>query len=273
MRFDDIDLGSLAADVCNLAEVAGRSILDIYSRDFSVTHKSDLSPLTEADMASHYILLKGLESLTPTIPILSEEGDGVDFKERRTWPRLWLIDPLDGTREFIKRNGEFTVNIGLIYDSKPVLGVVYAPVTSECYFAYGGGGAYKRCGDGSAVKINTRRWNGKHITIAGSRSQRTANFESFLAGFSGYDIISLGSALKSCVIAEGRADVYARFGPTSEWDTAAAQCIIEEAGGCIMSLIGSPLLYNQKESLLNPSFLAVGDVNHLWRDYLPEGVL
>jgi len=273
MRLDDIDLKSLVTDVCDLAVVAGDAILDIYSQEFSVTHKSDLSPLTEADMASHYVLLKGLSRLTPTVPILSEEGDSVSLKERGEWPLLWLIDPLDGTREFVKRNGEFSVNISLVYGAESILGVVYAPVTKLCYFAYLGGGAYKKYAGEGSQKIAARGWDGKHITIAGSRSKHTANFEKFLAGFSSYELISLGSALKSCVVAEGDADIYARFGPTSEWDTAAAQCIVEEAGGQMMALNGQPLLYNRKESLLNPSFLVVGDSTHPWCDYLPDAVL
>lgn len=273
MALNAVDLQALVEEVCELAVAAGETILNIYSRDFSVVQKSDLSPLTEADMASHHILQKGFDQLTPTIPVLSEEGGSFSFRERQAWDQLWLIDPLDGTREFIKRNGEFTVNISLVAGSKAVLGVIYAPVTSECYFAYTGGGAYKRDAAGKIVQIHTRQWDGGHIVVAGSRSQRTQNFERFLAGFSSYETITLGSALKSCVVAEGRADIYARFGPTCEWDTAAAQIIVEEAGGRMMALDGSDLTYNRRESLLNPSFMVVGDGRHLWKGYLPDCVL
>ena len=266
------DLKSLALEVCHVARRAGEAILEVYCQDFSVAHKHDFSPVTEADMAAHHEIVKCLDILTPSIPVLSEEGESVPYAERHDWEALWLIDPLDGTREFIKRNGEFTVNISLIDANKPVLGVVYAPVSGDCYFAYAGGGAYKQSKNGVTVRIKSRLWDGKHITIARSRA-RAENFRRFLAGFASYETIILGSALKSCVVAEGRADIYARFGPTSEWDTAAAQCIVEEAGGRLMDLDGWSLQYNKKESLINPAFIVVGDVNHDWRGYLPSGVI
>ena len=266
------DLKSLAMEVCQIARRAGEAILTVYRQDFSVSRKRDFSPVTEADMIAHHAIIKCLDALTPSIPVLSEEGESVPYSERYEWDELWLIDPLDGTREFIKRNGEFTVNISLVQRGKPVLGVIYAPVSDDCYSAFSHGGAYRQSKTGGMTQIKCRSWNGKHITVASSRS-RTENFQHFLAGFDSYETIVLGSALKSCIVAEGRADIYARFGPTSEWDTAAAQCIVEEAGGCLMSLDGEPLLYNQRESLLNPSFMVVGDKGHDWRSFLPFSLI
>ena len=266
------ELKALTLEVCQVAREAGRKILDIYEQDFDVMQKRDASPVTTADYASHDVVYERLSMLTPTVPILSEEGVSIPFSERQQWRRLWLIDPLDGTREFIKRNGEFTVNISLVVEHKAVLGVIYAPTTNECYFAYAGGGAYKQNQSGEILQINSRQWDGKHVVVTANRALHTANFKRFLAGFENYDTVMLGSALKSCVVAEGRADLYARFGPTSEWDTAAAQCIVEEAGGSVFSIEGKPLRYNQKASLINPSFLVVGDVWHDWLSYLPSSV-
>jgi 3'(2'), 5'-bisphosphate nucleotidase len=251
-----------------VAREAGREILAIYAQDFSVEHKNDRSPLTAADMAAHHAILDGLQNLTPGVPILSEEEADIPYAERTRWQRYWLVDPLDGTREFIKRNGEFTVNIALIEDHEPVLGVVYVPVGGVCYFAARGAGAHRQ-GLGEVTRgIHARPWSGGRITIAGSRSHRSPRFDRFLAQFEDHTFISMGSSLKSCLVAEGNADVYLRLGPTSEWDTAAAQCIVEEAGGVMSDIELRPLRYNTKESLLNPYFIVCGDRTHDWGRYL-----
>ncbi|HHM06150.1 MAG TPA: 3'(2'),5'-bisphosphate nucleotidase [Gammaproteobacteria bacterium] len=256
--------------VVRLAEDAGRAIVSIYNEGFSVEHKDDRSPLTEADMAAHHLIVDGLTALEPPLPVLSEESAAVPFAERQRWLEYWLVDPLDGTREFIKRNGEFTVNIALIRDGYPVLGVIHVPVSGVTYHACQGGGAYKHEPGHEPVPIHVRPWNGGRLVVAGSRSHRSPAFDRFLAKVGDYDIVSMGSSLKSCLVAEGQADVYVRLGPTSEWDTAAAQCIVEEAGGRLLDTRLQRLRYNTKESLLNPHFIVCGDARHDWRRYLPE---
>lgn len=255
-----------------IARRAGDAIMKVYQGStFCVEQKADDSPVTEADYVAHHVIADGLAALTPAWPLLSEEGDAVDFEQRRQWQRYWLVDPLDGTREFIKGNGEFTVNIALIEGQRPVLGMIQVPVTGECYFAAAGGGAWYQAVDGKPLAIGVRRWDGGTLTIAGSRSHRSPLFCAFLEHFDDYHVLSLGSSLKSCYVAQGRADIYARFGPTSEWDTAAAQCIVEEAGGQLTDLALRPLCYNTRESLLNPPFLAFGDARHDWRRFVPRG--
>lgn len=251
-----------------IAREAGIQILEVYAQDFSVEHKHDRSPLTEADMAAHHTIVAGLQSLTPGVPILSEEEAALPFAERSRWRSYWLVDPLDGTREFIKRNGEFTVNIALVADHQPILGVIYVPVSGVCYFACRGAGAHRQDPGGAPQAIRARPWQGGHITVAGSRSHNDERFDRFLAQFADHTIISMGSSLKSCLVAEGKADVYLRLGPTSEWDTAAAQCIVEEAGGKFLDTAMHPLRYNTKESLLNPFFIVCGDGLHDWATYL-----
>jgi 3'(2'), 5'-bisphosphate nucleotidase len=265
----------LHSDPCNLltpaieiAIEAGRKIMEIYESDFAVEHKDDNTPLTAADTAAHNIIDAGLRELTPDLPILSEESTGVPFSERARWQRYWLVDPLDGTREFVKRNGEFTVNIALIDQHQPVLGIVYAPALGVYYYACHGQGAWKRDAVNQPVRLHCRRWPGDRAIIAGSRSHRGASLETFLANLGEYELIPMGSALKSCLVAEGKADIYPRLGPTSEWDTAAAQCVVEEAGGRITDTAMQPLRYNTKDSLLNPYFFASGDGTVDWSRYL-----
>ena len=243
--------------VIDIATEAGKEILKIYNTDFDVTHKADESPLTAADMAAHHTIVDGLTALTPDIP-----------DERSQWQRYWLVDPLDGTREFVKRNGEFTVNIALIDNHESILGVIYTPVSGLTYYAARGFGAFKKTPDGEATPIHTRRKEPKHSIIAGSRSHRGDSLNAFLERIGDYDIISMGSSLKSCLVAEGKADIYPRLGPTSEWDTAAAQCIVEEAGGRFTLTDLSPLRYNTKASLLNPHFLVMGDPEYDWTQFL-----
>jgi len=262
----------LINDIIKLSIVAGQRIMEIYDTDFGVEKKSDNTPLTAADMAAHHTIVEGLSQLTPDIPILSEESANIPFAERSQWQRYWLVDPLDGTREFVKRNGEFTVNIALIDNHESVLGVVYAPVTGDTYYASRGMGAFKKTlGDSAntgAVAIHSRRKRADSTIIAGSRSHRGDSLEAFLQKIGDYEVISMGSSLKSCLVAEGHADIYPRLGPTSEWDTAAAQCIVEEAGGRITKTDMQPLRYNTKDELLNPHFLVIGDPDFDWSQYL-----
>jgi len=266
----DSEYPSLLPGLKQLALDAGSRILEVYNRHFDVTHKDDRSPLTEADLAAHHTIVDGLGNITPQWPILSEESARIAFSERSKWQRYWLVDPLDGTREFIKRNGEFTVNIALIDRHRPVMGVIYVPVTGVFYYAAQGSGAYKQEHNGEPHSIRTRPYQGGKVMVAGSRSHRGDSLDAFLERIGNYEIISMGSSLKSCLVAEGRTDIYPRFGPTSEWDTAAAQSIVEEAGGAVTDLSMQPLLYNTKESLLNPFFLVAGDPHHDWSRFLSD---
>lgn len=259
--------------VIEIAKNAGVAIMDVYETDFDVVKKSDNSPLTQADMAAHNLIVAALKALTPEIPILSEESDAIAAEVRNSWQQYWLIDPLDGTREFVKRNGEFTVNIALINNHLPVLGVVYAPVTELLYFASVGHGAWKQISNHAAFQIHTRCFAIENLIVAGSRSHIDHNFQHFLHNIhvctgATPELIHMGSSLKICLIAEGSADVYPRLGPTSEWDTAAAHCILKEAGGNIVDEAGQALRYNTKQSLLNPSFFATVQKSLNWSEFL-----
>ena len=251
-----------------IAIAAGRTILAVYHRDFSVEHKDDDSPLTAADLASHQAITAGLATLDPDTPILSEEGADIPFETRSTWQRYWLIDPLDGTREFIKRNGEFTVNIALIENGHPVTGVVHVPASGESYLGEVGVGAWKIDTNGKRTSIHVNERRAATVRIAGSRSHAGDSLLHFLGRIGDHEIVSMGSSLKLCLVAEGAADVYPRLGPTSEWDTAAAQAVVEAAGGQVTDTELQPLRYNTKDSLLNPHFLVFGDKNEDWRSYL-----
>jgi len=262
------DYCALLGPALEVAKQAGRRIMEIYESDFEVARKDDETPLTEADTAAHQIIDCGLAELTPDIPILTEESAKVPYAERKTWQRYWLVDPLDGTREFVKRNGEFTVNIALIDHHEAILGIVYAPVLGVSYYACRGMGAFKREAMNDAVRIHVRDLTGGRVVVAGSRSHRGGSLDAFLAKLDDYEMVPMGSALKSCLVAEGRADIYPRLGPTSEWDTAAAQCVVEEAGGRIVDTAMQPLRYNTKESLLNPYFFACGGGDADWSQYL-----
>jgi 3'(2'), 5'-bisphosphate nucleotidase len=257
-------------DIIELSRKAGEAIMEIYDTGFSVEEKADQSPLTEADLASHNIIVKGLDTLTPEIPVLSEESSKIPFETRRTWSRYWLIDPLDGTREFIKRNGEFTVNIALIENHEPVLGVIYVPVTRLTYFGERKRGAFKLSPGGLPVKISVEPRARRPVQVAGSRSHAGDSLKQFLANLGDHEIISMGSSLKFCLVAEGSADIYPRLGPTSEGDTAAAQAVVEAAGGRITMTDMEPLRYNTKESLLNPHFFVFGDLSIDWSGYLGD---
>jgi len=261
-------LAELIPQVICLAEEASHSILEIYNSDFAVEHKDDRSPLTAADLASHKTICTGLQTLQPTMPVLSEESANIPFATRKNWDHFWLVDPLDGTREFVKRNGEFTINIALIEGHAPIIGIVHVPVRGTTYFAGKGHGAYRKSGDEAPRRIKTRTTTPGHIAVAGSRSHGSAKQQAFFNKLGDVETHAIGSALKFCLVAEGLVDIYPRFGPTSEWDTAAAQCIVEEAGGIVTSCNLEPLRYNCKDSLLNPDFLAIADKSFDWRPYL-----
>jgi 3'(2'), 5'-bisphosphate nucleotidase len=250
-----------------LAVAAGDAILEVYATDFDVQAKDDDSPLTQADMASNQKIVAGLETLTPDIPIISEEFGLPDFRERSTWPRYWLIDPLDGTREFVNRNGEFTVNIALIDDNRPVFGVVHVPVTGVTYIGCEGRGSEIRDATGTR-KIQVADSSASPTRVVGSRSHRGASLDAFLRRLGDFDMLPMGSSLKFCRIAEGAADIYPRLGLTSEWDTAAAQAVVEQAGGQVLELDGKPLSYNKKAEILNPFFLVIGPQDQDWLSFV-----
>jgi len=258
--------------VIAIAKAAGEAIMQVYSTDFSVVKKEDNSPLTQADMAAHNIIVAALKMLTPDIPSLSEESEDISPDIRKEWRRYWLIDPLDGTREFVKRNGEFTVNIALIDDHKPVLGVVYAPVKELLYFACHQSGAYKQQDGHESEKISIKNFDASKPIVAGSRSHQDQKLHDFIQKIEmnlgvKSKLISIGSSLKICLVADGTADVYPRLGPTFEWDTAAGHCVLNEAGGDIVDEQGLSLLYNNKSSLLNPFFFATNGAMQ-WEKFL-----
>jgi 3'(2'), 5'-bisphosphate nucleotidase len=266
---DGARMDALREGIIALAREAAARILEIYESDFAVEHKDDRSPLTAADLAAHHCILAGLERLAPGIPVLSEESaQDVPAQARRQWSRMWLVDPLDGTREFIKRNGEFTVNIALIGDDgAPVLGVVQAPATGALWHGQRGRGAFRRDRDGD-IAIRARAPATAPLRVAASRSHRDARTEAFMARMGEVEPVGIGSSLKFCRLAEGAMDVYPRFGPTSEWDTAAGQCVLEAAGGVVLDPRGRALRYNQRDTILNGDFIALGDPALPWRSWL-----
>lgn len=254
--------------VIALAKQAGTAIMAVYDKNIAVQRKADDSPLTQADLAAHHIIQVGLGGIDPEISVISEESFATPYNERISWTRYWLVDPLDGTREFIKRNGEFTVNIALIAGHEPVLGVVYAPAFDLLFYAIRGAGAWRQLGTNQPQQIHTRPCDPTRLIVVGSRSHADKRLLQFLASIGPHTFLSMGSSLKTCLVAEGRADIYPRFGLTAEWDTAAAQCVLEEAGGCLIGLNNKPFRYNTKNSLLNPDFFAVGDPSYNWARYL-----
>jgi len=253
--------------VVALARKAGDAILAIYREDFSVTQKSDDSPVTAADLAAHHLILDGLTQLAPDVPVLSEEGVIPDAAQRKGWNRYWLVDPLDGTREFIAKNGEFTVNIALIENGKPVLGVVLAPALDTLYAAAAGSRSWReQAGVRSPLAI--RRWP-LRATLVMSRSHPDPEAATRLAKIGDYDTAQFGSSLKFCRIAEGLADAYPKFASIWFWDTAAAQCVLEQAGGAVLSLTDlAGMRYAPDGSLRTPAFIAVGDATRDWRTLL-----
>ncbi|OBU16024.1 3'(2'),5'-bisphosphate nucleotidase [Photobacterium aquimaris] len=265
-------LNHLIPEVIDIAQASGRLILDIYQNGQFEQHiKSDNTPVTSADLAANQLVVERLSLLTPDIPVLSEEDANISLTERSQWSRYWLIDPLDGTQEFIAGSGDFATIIALIENNKPVMGVVYAPVSGVTYYAAQGQGAHKITADGETHVISTNKHQSplRALTIAISRRQNVditkARFDSQYQ----YDVVELGSAsLKACLVAEGGADCYLRLGPTGEWDTAATQCIVEEAGGRIFNTHITPLSYNLRQTLENPNFIVLGDEQLPWTSIL-----
>ncbi|GGQ17086.1 3'(2'),5'-bisphosphate nucleotidase CysQ [Shewanella litoralis] len=244
--------------IVELAKEAGDAIMQVYAQaDLGVEVKQDDSPVTAADIASHHVIVAGLKRHFADIAVMSEEAADISWAERQTWQTYWLIDPLDGTKEFIKRNGEFTVNIALIHQGKAVAGVVYAPVLKKCYSGVIGQGAWlEHNGQVSVLDIRDRALQSPAIVV-GSRSHISPDVAEYLQTIGEHQMLSVGSSLKFCMVAEGQADVYPRLGLTSEWDTAAAQAVLESAGGVVLAYPAmTPLEYNQKENILNPYFIA-----------------
>ncbi len=251
-----------------LAQQAGDRILQIYRRGYDVREKSDSTPVTDADMEAHYAICAGLDILTPDVPVVSEEADPAALDERRRWPWYWLIDPLDGTREFIRGSGEFTVNIALMKAGRPVLGVIHVPVGGATYFAASDAGAFHQHANGPPERIHARAHLSEPPVIAVSRARRGPRLHRFLNNLGPHQTVAMGSSLKSCLVAAGRADLYPCFGPTSEWDTAAAHCLIEQAGGRLTDLRMRPLRYNRRASMLNPPFFACASPDYDWSRFV-----
>ncbi len=255
-------------DILTIAREAGEKILQIYQQGFTVTDKADQSPLTEADLQAHRHIVARLQQLTPELPVLSEESSAAETAQRLSWTRYWLVDPLDGTKEFIQRNGEFTVNIALIDNGEPVLGVVHAPVLDTSWWGEQGRGAHTAQGNGPARAIQVapvpgpgQPWRG-----VGSRSHATPEQAAFMRALPNAEMVAMGSSLKLCLVAEGRAHLYPRLGPTSEWDTAAAHAVVSAAGGQVLTWPGlQPLRYNQRpDTLLNPHFIVCAQPDARW---------
>ncbi len=259
------DLEKLSEDICQVAVEAGKAILEIYNSDeFGTVLKSDESPLTMADQKSNAIICTSLKRLTPSIPVISEENKEIPFSTRKEFSTFWLVDPLDGTKEFVKRNGEFTVNIALVREGGVVMGVVYVPVTGELFWAIKELGAFMRGNGNNAPpdQLQAAKFTMKDrgLNVVCSRSHISDQTQKFIDQLNDPEKVSKGSSLKFLILAQGQAHLYPRLGPTMEWDTAAAQIILEEAGGEVIDTVTTkPLIYN-KESLLNPHFIAYGNV-------------
>jgi 3'(2'), 5'-bisphosphate nucleotidase len=250
---EPLNFNQLLSKVVSIAEEAGIAVMEVYRRDFETVEKADKSPLTEADLASHRRIVEGLEALTPDIPILSEESKEISYEARSGWTLFWLVDPLDGTKEFIKKNGEFTVNIALIENGEAVLGVVHAPALGSTYAAARGVGATK---DGNPMSAT--EYKGGKLNVVASRSHSGKETEDLIERLRSevgeVDLVSKGSSLKLCLVAEGAAHLYPRLGPTMEWDVAAAHAVVEGAGATLTDVDGNPFRYN-KQNLLNPFFV------------------
>lgn len=273
----ELDLQALMAQVQLVAERAGTEIMAIFGDEsrWAVQHKEDDSPLTEADLAAHRVIDAGLQALAPDIPVISEEAEDIPKAERLPWARCWLVDPLDGTKEFIARSNEFTVNIALVEKGVAILGVVLAPALGLAFVAARGCGSF-RMEKGVSTRLRTVPLPAgtRPLRVVASRrhrGERDARFCTLLEQrFGPLEFGTAGSAFKICLVAEGNADVYPRFGPTMEWDTAAGQVVVEEAGGGLIDEQGRPLRYNMRDGLLNGSFLVVGAAPDVWRDICRE---
>ena len=260
----------LRETVIAIAREASAEIMAIYAGAFDVEHKADNSPVTAADLAAHGVILRGLTRLMPDVPVLSEEAAAPDWEVRQHWGSYWLVDPLDGTREFVKRNGEFSVNIALIYKGAPAFGVVMSPVDGTVWHAMRGELGYRRDGQCDTA-LHVRAPARAPLRVAASRSWRSPRTDALLARMGEVEVVSQGSSLKFCRLAEGTLDVYPRMGPTCEWDTAAGQCVLQAAGGVVLSTAsGKPFRYNRRPSLLNGDFMALGDPGLPWRQWLPD---
>jgi len=260
----DGNLEHALEQLVDISRRAGLAILDWYDGDMGITQKADDSPLTKADLASHELINAELTRLWPEIPVLSEESADIPWETRKKWQQYWLVDPLDGTKEFINHNGEFTVNIALISDYQPVMGIVHVPVTDISYFGAREAGAWRQHGTETATAIKVRQPAAVPSVIVGSRSHANPELAGQLDKLGPHELTSMGSSLKFCRVAEGLADFYPRLGPTCEWDTAAAQAVVEAAGGQVVKIDGSPLGYNSKEIYLNPYFFVFGDPAREW---------
>ena len=254
-------------ELLNIAIDAGKEILNIYNDEIIVNSKEDKSPITQADINSNDIIVNRLKKLESNIPILTEESV-VEWKNRKDWIKYWLIDPLDGTKEFINRNGEFTVNISLIENNHPLFGIIYSPVKSLLYYALKNNGCYKLKTNSNLStlknfnKINIHKEKNTTTKIIGSRSHSSKEFLNWVKKkFTNFELITIGSSLKFCILAEGKADIYPRFGPTSEWDIAAGHIILEEAGGKLKTIDNKDILYNTKDDILNSHFIAYGNLS------------
>lgn len=255
-------------EVNSISMQAGQIILEYYNSNYDVNIKADKSPVTSADLAANDYIEQQLQALTPEIPRISEESTEQPYEIRQHWDTLWLIDPLDGTRQFIKNKPDFTVNIALIHKHKPILGSIYLPVEKTLYYACDQAGAHKQTDQHSSQAIQVCAKTPPQLRICAHQRGHSKTMQYFLDAIQHYQLISRGSSIKSCLVAEGSADIYPRIGPTWEWDTAAAQCILEQAGGCITDLTLDKLAYN-KACLLNPSFIAHADQHRDWRQYFP----
>lgn len=266
------DLAHLLPEVISIARSAGQLILDIYeNKSYEAFTKIDDTPVTSADLAAHKLVTERLKELTPDIPVLSEEAADISLTTRETWQRYWLVDPLDGTQEFIARSGDFATVIALVEHHQPVMGVVYGPVSGVTYYAYKGKGAWKIPDMSESLRIHSHKHElpGQSIAIAISRRQDINQITQCLSAQWNYELVPLGSAaLKACLVAEGAVDCYLRLGPTGEWDTAATQCIVEEAGGRILDTQLTPLSYNERDTLENPNFIVLGDADLPWHEIL-----
>ena len=266
------ELTSLVQETNQIAREAGKMIRNYFNSSYEVEFKNDKSPVTTADIAANNHIEQQLSKLTPDIPRISEESENTSYEVRKHWDGFWLIDPLDGTREFVNKRPDFTVNIALIYQQHPILGCIYLPMADQLYFAHNKDHAYRQDQNTSPFKINVSAKQKNIPRICGSRSHAGKSMQRFLNTVGEHQLIAKGSSIKSCLVADGSADVYPRFGPTWEWDTAAAQCILEQAGGHMTNLEMNSLQYN-KESLLNPSFIAFANQHHAWAETLNRSQL
>ncbi len=262
------ELKELMHKVNSISMQAGEIILEYYNSDYDVSIKQDKSPVTSADLAANDYIEQQLQKLTPEVPRISEESAEQPYEKRKHWDTIWLIDPLDGTRQFIKNKPDFTVNIALVHNHKPILGSIYLPVEKTLYYACEQAGAHKQSHQHISETIQVCQATPAELRICANQSGHSKTMQYFLNAVQHYQLISRGSSIKSCLVAEGKADIYPRIGPTWEWDTAAAQCILEQAGGCITDLTLDKLSYN-KACLLNPSFIAHANQHRDWRGYFP----